>query len=423
MKGSSSCPRGPIARGAVIGAAAIRASVQRAQLVLAEPFRNEAERAHASEQTDEQIARILFDACSALRGTPLKLAQVLATEYELLPPAYREQFARAAHDAMPIDRALVRRIMKTELGDWQARFARFSDLPFAAASIGQVHEATSHTGQSLAVKIQYPGVADGIASDLRLVRAILAPTRWGRLFDSCTDELRERLSEELDYSLEAVHTQWFGERLRNPWLRVPGVIRDHSTRRVLVTERLSGQHLSAWLATSPTRDAREHYAQLLVDIFHQCVFDLQFIHADPNVGNYLFGANGQLGLIDFGCVRRLDDKAVDALRRAYAMEDSDPQAIARVHTDMGMRYRADLPGDELRKFLVNWSNWLSEPYRAERFDFGNTDFFERGSVLGHEVRRLIESCDGSFLYFGRAQQGLFRLLQTLAVSVRMPRPH
>jgi predicted unusual protein kinase regulating ubiquinone biosynthesis (AarF/ABC1/UbiB family) len=406
----------------VIGAAAIKVSGQQARHLVAERFRGESGRVQAAEETDEQIARTLFDACAVLRGTPLKLAQVLATEHELLPRAYREQFGRAAHDAPPIDRALVRRVIKAELGDWHTHFAQFTDVPFAAASLGQVHAATSHNGQALAVKIQYPGVADGVDSDLRLVRVVLAPTRWARLFDSCIDELRERLREELDYTLEAKHTEWFRECLANPWLRIPEVIRQHSTRHVLVTERMPGQHLTEWLASNPTREAREHYAQLLVDIFHQCIFELQCIHADPNLGNYLFGADGRLSLLDFGCVRRLDARALDALRRTYTLQESDPEAIAQLHFDMGVKYRADITGDELRDFLTQWSDWSLAPYRSESFDFGRSDFFERGSVLGRDARRLIASCDGSFLYFGRAQQGLFRLLQMLGACVRMPRP-
>jgi predicted unusual protein kinase regulating ubiquinone biosynthesis (AarF/ABC1/UbiB family) len=150
----------------------------------------------------------------------------------------------------------VHRVVKAELGDWHRHFSQFCDVPFAAASLGQVHAATSHAGQALAVKVQYPGAADGVASDLRLVQAVLGPTRWGRLFESCIDELRERLGDELDYTLEAKHTQWFRENLRRPWLRIPEVLARHSTRHVLVTERLPGQHLTEWLASNPTRDAR-----------------------------------------------------------------------------------------------------------------------------------------------------------------------
>jgi predicted unusual protein kinase regulating ubiquinone biosynthesis (AarF/ABC1/UbiB family) len=422
MKGAISSPRGRIARGAVVGTAAIKVSACKARLLLGKPFRDDRERARAAGAADEDMAKILFDACAVLRGTALKLAQVLATENEMFTPAFREQFGRAAHDAVPINRALVHRLLRAELGDWHQHFSEFCDVPFAAASLGQVHAATSRDGEVLALKLQYPGVAEGVASDISLARAVLAPTRWGSVFESCLDELRGRLSEELDYTQEAEHTTWFRERILSPWVRIPRVYDEHSTRHILVTERLPGKHLTAWLATSPSREAREHYGQLLVELFHHSVFNLRFFHADPNFGNYLFADNGQLGVIDFGCVRRLDAQAVEALRRAYSPHDASPDVIEQIHMKMGVRYRTETSRAELREFLVRWANWVWEPYRSERFDFGSREYFERGCALGRVARRLVASCDGSFLYFGRAQQGLYRLLQTLRVSVHMPIP-
>lgn len=422
MKATSVSPRGRVARSKVVGAAALKASMQKSRQWLVEPFRNEQERQLAAKQADEEIAKILFNACTVLRGTALKLAQVLATEYELVPPAYREQFARAANDAMPINRAIVQRVIKNELGDWREHFSEFSDAPFAAASLGQVHAATGLRGEPLAVKIQYPGIADGVASDLSLARAVLTPTRWGSVFESCLEELRQRLGEELDYLLEASHTIWFREHLQNPWVRVPKVYPEHSTRHVLVTERIDGHPLAAWLATHPSYQLRKHYGQLLVDLFHECVFERQFIHADPNFGNYLFSDSGQLGLIDFGCVRRLDQAAIGTLRRVYTLDDSDPQTIERTHADMGMKYRASAPRAQLDRFLTDWSTWISAPYRSDRFDFGERAYVERGAVLEREAREMVESCDGSFLYFGRAHHGLQRLLQALGVSVCMRLP-
>jgi predicted unusual protein kinase regulating ubiquinone biosynthesis (AarF/ABC1/UbiB family) len=403
----------------VVGTAAIKASARKTGQLLAGPFRNEPDRAAAAERADEDVAKILFNACAVLRGTALKLAQVLATEYELLPPALREQFARAAHDAIPINRVVVHRIIKNELGDWRQHFREFSDVPFAAASLGQVHAATGLGGEALAVKIQYPGVAEGIHSDLSLARAVLAPTRWGTVFESCFDELRDRLDEELDYEREAEHTEWFKANVRNPLVRIPSVYREHSTRHVLVTERMPGRHLSDWLATQPSLEMRERYGQLLVDLFHECAGELNCIHADPNFGNYLFGDAGQLGVIDFGCVRRLDPAAPDTLRRVQTISCSEPDVIERMHLEMGVRYRQGTPRDRLNRFLASWSDWIFAPYRSDRFDFGDTDYFERGAALQREARELIESCDGAFLYFGRAQQGLYRMLQTLGVAVRM----
>ncbi|HEY5960860.1 MAG TPA: AarF/ABC1/UbiB kinase family protein [Polyangiaceae bacterium] len=419
---TGAAPRGRAARGKIVGAAALKASARKTRSLLAEPFRNEQERADAADKADADMAKILFDACSVLRGTALKLAQVLATEHEMLPPAYREQFAKASHDVTPIHRALVHRIIKAELGDWREHFSEFCDVPFAAASLGQVHAATNHEGEALAVKLQYPGVADGVASDLSLARAVLKPTRFSSVFESCLDELRERLGDELDYLCEAEHTVWFHEHIRNPMVRTPRVYPEHSTRHVLVTERLPGSDLTTWLATNPSRHMRERYGQLLVELFHECVFERHFIHADPNFGNYLFADDGHLGLIDFGCVRRLDANTLSALRRAYFLFEGDPETIRRIHAELGVKYRASANQVRLNQFLVSWANWASEPYRSEWFDFGQRDYFERGAVLGEEARHLVEACSGAFLYFGRSQQGLHRLLQALDVSVRMRLP-
>lgn len=422
MKATSPSPRGRVARSKVVGAAALKASARKTQQWLTEPFQNEQDRLRAAEQADQEIARILFNACTVLRGTALKLAQVLATEYELVPAAFREQFARAANDAIPINRAIVHRIIKNELGDWREHFSAFSDAPFAAASLGQVHAATGLRGEPLAVKIQYPGVADGIASDLSLARAVLSPTRFRNVFESCLDELRERLGEELDYLLEAEHTTWFREHVQHPCVQIPRAYAEHSTRHVLVTERLVGSPLSDWLASEPPRELREHYGQLLVDLFHECVFERHFIHADPNFGNYLFSDGGQLGLIDFGCVRRLDEGAVRALRRVYTLDDNDPQTIERIHAEMGVKYRSSTSRAQLSRFLTDWSKWISEPYRSGQFNFGDRAYIDRGAVLERDAREVVESCDGAFLFLGRAQHGLQRLLQTLGVSVSMRFP-
>jgi hypothetical protein len=153
------------------------------------------------------------------------------------------------------------------------------------------------------------------------------------------------------------------------------------------------------------------------------LFEHQFIHADPNLGNYLFSDSGQLGLIDFGCVRRLGEAALRALRRVYTLEDSDPQAIERIHAEMGVSYRPSTSRAQLNRFLSAWSEWISEPYRRERFDFGDGAYFERGAVLEREAREIVHACDGAFLYFGRAHHGLMRLLQNLGVSVDMRFPH
>src|SRR5512133_617655 len=264
--------RPSLVRGSILGAAAARAGAKKATLAIAQPFRSKTSQLEASEQTDQELAELLFETCTKLKGVSLKIAQVLATESELLPLAYRQELARACDQVPPINRALAHKIVVSELGAPNELFAKFELEPFAAASLGQVHAAVSHSGQALAVKIQYPGVARGVSSDLAMIRAVLRPTRFGRQFAACFDEVAARFEEELDYEREAANTMWFRQHLRLPGVVVPAVHSDLSTRRVLTTTRLRGKPIEAWLATNPPHSERQRFGQLLVDLFHHCTF-------------------------------------------------------------------------------------------------------------------------------------------------------
>lgn len=424
MSRETSVPRGGFVRGSILGAAVARASVTKARQRLAQPFRQDCSRLSAQQKSDEQIAKVLFDACSVLRGTPLKLMQVLATERELLPNVYREQFALASHQVEPIGRALVNQILRVELGEPKTRFRHFDDVPFAAASLGQVHAATTLNGDAVAVKLQYPGVGDGVDSDLRLVKAVLSTTQWGELFESCYAELRERLTEELDYQCEAVHTEWFRTHLRLKDVLVPRVFPECTTKRVIATERLTGLHAAEYMATGPTQAERNHYGQLLVDLFHHSVYDLSRIHADPNFGNYLFGGDGRLGFIDFGCVRRLEPEFVETTRHLFTRRTFDGKSAERLHATLGVAYRTGANKTDLYDFLLRWGDWLLEPYRAKTVDFARSDeYFERGADLGEKASRFLGHYEGPFLYFWRAYHGLQRLLQTLGATVHLRIPN
>ena len=423
MSRSSSAPSSPFVRGSILGAAVARASATKAGARLSAPFRSSAAKARAKQETDENAAKVIFDACTALRGTPLKLVQVLATEEELLPEAYRARFSLATHQVEPINRALVQKILRVELGDPVSVFRDFEDVPFAAASLGQVHAATTHDGEPLALKLQYPGVAASVSSDLRLARALLRPTAIGPLFEGCFEELGQRLAEELDYCVEAANCAWFRENLSLPGLVVPRVYPEYGTARVIATERLTGTHLAEFLATGPTQEERNHYGQLLVDLFHLCVYELHTIHADPNSGNYLFLKDGKLGLIDFGCVVRLDGTFVRALRRCFADDAWDGATIRSLHAELGVHYRDDADPKKLDALLMQWRRWLLEPYRCNAFDYGqNREYFARGFAFSEQIRSLLGRYDGAFAYFGRAHHGLMRLLQSLEATVTFPRP-
>lgn len=409
-----------LVRGSILGAAAARASAKKATLTIAQPFRTQASRREASEQTDREIAELLFETCTKLRGVSLKIAQVLATESELIPPAYRRELARACDRVPPINRALAHKIVVTELGAPNELFAQFDLEPFAAASLGQVHAATSRSGQALAVKIQYPGVARGVSSDLAMLRALLRPTRFGRQFSACFDEVAARFEEELDYEREAANTAWFRENLRLAGVVVPEVHPELSTRRVLTTTRLQGKSIETWLATSPSQAERNRFGQLLVDLFHRCTFDLGVIHADPNFGNYLFRDDGSLGMLDFGCVKHIEPQFARAMHRVLSGERVEPAVMHAFHQSFGVTYRRDLPRRRLYDYLDRWVQWIRMPYQSECFEPSAMElFFALGSQLGKELDEYVERHDGAFIYFGRAQHGLYRFLQRLGATVRM----
>ena len=226
-----------------------------------------------------------------------------------------------------MNRALVLKIVKTELGPPETVFKSFDLVPFAAASLGQVHRATSEEGRDLAVKIQYPGMREGVQSDLDLLKGVLAPTKYSRIFKHCFPEVARKVHEELNYKTEARRTEHFKAVIPETRFVSPDVIEALSTERVLTTTRIGGLHLSSWLETRPSKAERDHFGQRLVDFFNFGVFTLSTIHADPNPGNFLFREDGRLGIIDFGCVKNLSPTFVKAIGHLLKTEDKVETAL------------------------------------------------------------------------------------------------
>lgn len=421
MTDQKSIPRSKLHRGSIVGATAARVGVKTAGHLGKRPFLSPQKRLVADLEHDQQIARLVFDALSVLRGTALKAAQLLAMESELLPETLRQELAKAASEVPPLNRALVRKVLNRELGPPERVFASIASTPFAAASLGQVHAATSHGGAPLAVKVQYPGIAAGVESDVEMLQALLAPTKYGRIFAASFDEISRKIRDELDYRLEARNLDDFRARFDEADLILPVVYPELTTRAVITTSRIDGRHLEAWLATSPSQAQRDHYGQLLVDFFNRCVYRHAVIHADPNPGNFLFRDDGRLGVIDFGCIKRLEPDFVHGIRLLSRPEvQRDPGLLEQLHGRLGIHYRAEIDRAALAAFLDEWVGWLSLPYQTDRFDFSRSgDFFARGAHLTRELYRFVDRYDGDFTYFARTEHGLMRLLQRLGARVRM----
>jgi predicted unusual protein kinase regulating ubiquinone biosynthesis (AarF/ABC1/UbiB family) len=260
-------------------------------------------------------------------------------ELGLLPEGKRIELARAHYQVTPRNRALVVKVLRQEFGqqDIHLLFRHFEPQAFAAASLGQVHAAKLTNGDPVAVKLQYPGMAASIGSDMRMLRSLLqalgkrsdALPKAG-IIDRVMADVEQKLAQELDYLHEAQALLWFGEQLRLPGLVIPRPVMGRTTTRVLTMQRLQGQHLNEWLQTQPSQAQRDHYGQLLFDTFIHCAFALRHLQADPHPGNYLFMPNGQLGLLDFGCTRALDESFCRALSATWSTLLHSPLDTARL---------------------------------------------------------------------------------------------
>jgi predicted unusual protein kinase regulating ubiquinone biosynthesis (AarF/ABC1/UbiB family) len=418
-------PRGRIARGAVVGSTAVKVGAKKAVHAGKRPFLSRERRRQADLESDEAIARMIFDALCLLRGTALKAAQVLAMEIEFLPEVYRNELAKSASEVPPMNRALLGKVLRRELeAPPQKVFRSFEPVPFAAASLGQVHAAEDADGRPLAVKVQYPGMADGVKTDLDLLKGVLAPTRFHRIFAKCFPEIRRKVHEELDYLNEAQNTRYFADAFNGERFCVPDVYDAYSTAQVICTSRIRGDHLDAWLAGHPSQERRDHFGQRLVDFFHTAMFEHHLIHADPNPGNYLFRDDGRLGVIDFGCCSRLRPAFVDAIAKLLGEDASLSVTVAEaLHATIGIHYRYGDHVGAFADFLETWLSWLKAPYQRGGFDFrSNYDYFERGLQFRKDFMKYIDYYDSDFVYYGRTLHGLMRILQRLGARVKMAPP-
>ena len=213
------------------------------------------------------LAETLFSGLCQLRGTALKLAQLISTEGDLLPETYIQQLEMAQYRVPPLNKALVWQVLKKE---WQHDpkqiFDEFNYEAFAGASLGQVHLAVKN-GQKYAVKIQYPGIADTIQNDLYLVKKVMSLVPKNKLIQSSIDELSSKLTEEVDYKIEAQETQWFHDQNTNKNILIPRVDFSLSTSKVLVTTFMPGEHFQGWLKINPSHELKKKVAHELMHFF------------------------------------------------------------------------------------------------------------------------------------------------------------
>ncbi|MGI9170183.1 MAG: ABC1 kinase family protein [Caulobacteraceae bacterium] len=315
----------------------------------------------------ERNAKALREARGQLKGPLMKVAQMVATVPDLLPPEFAAQLTELQTNAPAMGPAFVRRRMAAELGaDWPARFTAFDLAPAAAASLGQVHRATALDGSSLAVKLQYPEMLSAVESDLGQLRLLLGLGR--RMFGAIDTrevaaEISERLREELDYAHEAaamrLYRAFFAGRAD---IAVPAPDAALSTGRLLTMDWLEGRGLQAFKTAD--QEIRDRLARTLFEAWWTPLIHIGVIHGDPHLGNYSFthGA-GRLNLLDFGCIRVFPPAFVGGVVKLYrAMIAGDRAGEAAAYRAWGFSGLTD----DLMDVLGIWARFIYGPLLDDR---------------------------------------------------------
>ena len=319
-----------------------------------------------------------------LRGAVAKVGQFLASFPASMPDEFVELLGRLHFQTPPMHYSLIREQLMDELGDLEDTFAEFDEEAVAAASLGQVHRAKLHNGKTVAVKIQYPGVAGAVRSDLRNLTTFMSPFRitsdWASLQRQLA-EIRTMLEEETDYVREVENLQEVGRLFHEEdSIVVPRVYTDLSSKRVLVMEFLEGTTFDEFLAAHPTKSERNAYGEKIFRAWCR-LWVRGILYSDMHPGNFLFMDNGRLGFIDFGNLRRFNDEEFAFMRRLGDARLGSKKEVLAVcqesleFTDEDMRDREDVV-----RLVVEGFHYYNEPITcAGEFDFGNEDYLRRGA--------------------------------------------
>ena len=375
-------------------------------------------------------AEDVYKTFSRLKGGPLKVAQMLSIDQNLLPPAYAAEFSKAQYSAPPLSYPLVARTFRREFGkEPTAMFDTFTREAANGASIGQVHKATLG-GQTFAVKVQYPGVAQSLSSDLAMVKPLALQVLGLRERDVALyfKEMEERLLEETDYALELKRSMSLSQASSQiPHVRFPRYYPEFSSSRILTMDWIDGMPLDQFALSNPAPELRNQIGQALWDFYHHQIHSLKLFHADPHPGNFLV-KDGDLWVIDFGCTKQLDEefyrKNFTLLRPELL---SDGPALEAALEDLGILLAEDdrSTRELFLGIFIPTMKILAQPFRTETFDFGEEGFMRAIYELSQsnsqsEVLRNMSGTRGSAhsLYVNRTYLGLYSLLARLLADIR-----
>jgi predicted unusual protein kinase regulating ubiquinone biosynthesis (AarF/ABC1/UbiB family) len=384
----------------------------------------------AKERLNENNASDIYDGLKSLKGSALKVAQMLSMERNILPRAYVERFSLSQFSVPPLSGPLVKKSFKRYMNALpEDIFDTFDYNAINAASIGQVHRAT-RAGKDLAVKIQYPGVAESISSDLALVKPIaLRMFNMGaKESEKYFKEIEEKLKEETDYLHELdMSVSITSQASHIPNLCFPNYYAEYSSKRILTMDWMDGIPLGAFVVSDFDATIAQSLGQSLWDFYMFQIHGLKAVHADPHPGNFLVNQNGELIVIDFGCIKEIPNQfyiPYFELANVSAMQDQD-LFLSKLY-ELEMLVDSD-GNDEVAYFTKLFREMLqlfTAPFNSNRFDFANPEFWEGIGRMAEffsqdKTIRKMNANRGSkhFLYMNRTFFGLYNLLYDLKANI------
>lgn len=382
------------------------------------------------DELNESNAEDIYDGLKNLKGSALKVAQMLSMEKNIMPKAYVEKFSLAQFQVPPLSAPLVRKTFKKYFGDTpESLFDTFNAESVAAASIGQVHKATKD-GKNLAVKIQYPGVAKSISSDLAMVKPVAMKmfNIKGKDSDKYFKEVENKLLEETDYILEVAQSKEITEACKDiPNLKFPKYYEELSGERIITMDWMTGKHLSEFTKANTNTEKANKIGQTLWDFYMFQMHQLKRVHADPHPGNFLVDEDANLIVIDFGCVKTVPEEFyVPYFELAKPENINNPEVFLEKIYALEILKVEDSP-EEIKFFSELFYEMLSLftlPFHSENFDFSDENFFAKIAAFSAKYSkdtelRKMNGNRGSkhFLYINRTFFGLYNLMNDLGAKV------
>ena len=382
----------------------------------------------SKDELNEDNAADIYQSLSKLKGSALKVAQMLSMDKNILPKAYVNQFSQSQYNAPPLSGPLIVQTFRKYYGKSPDQvFDKFELKSSNAASIGQVHRAELN-GKKLAVKIQYPGVGDSISSDLKLIKpfAFRLLGMSERELEIYLNEVEERLLEETDYELEVRRSIEISKACANLENVVfPVYYPELSSKRNITMDWLDGMHLNEYMQTNPSQDDRNKIGQALWDFYNFQQHQLREVHADPHPGNFLIMPDGKLGIIDFGCIKVLPD---DFYYPFFSLTSTnffaDKEKTIQAFRELEMIQPKDNP-KQIEFYYDMYCQMIglfAKPYSTPEFDFSKKDFFDNFYAYGEMISKMPEFKQARgvkhFIYINRTNFGLYNILHELKAIIK-----